>query len=74
LFPEPKGSPRHRTAASSPDNGAAYRSIAKALACRALGMRHLRTRARRPRTNGNACVSRSVGRPRWRRGSPRLSV
>jgi transposase InsO family protein len=36
------------------DNGAAYRSIAHALACRALGIRHLRTRPRRPRTNGKA--------------------
>jgi transposase InsO family protein len=36
------------------DNGAAYRSIAHSLACRALGIRHLRTRPRRPRTNGKA--------------------
>jgi transposase InsO family protein len=36
------------------DNGAAYRSIAHVLACRALGLRHLRTRPRRPRTNGKA--------------------
>jgi transposase InsO family protein len=36
------------------DNGAAYRSIAHALACRALGIRHLRTRPHRPRTNGKA--------------------
>jgi transposase InsO family protein len=36
------------------DNGAAYRSITHALACRALGIRHLRTRPRRPRTNGKA--------------------
>jgi transposase InsO family protein len=36
------------------DNGAAYRSIAHALACRALSIRHLRTRPRRPRTNGKA--------------------
>jgi transposase len=36
------------------DNGAAYRSIAHALACRALGVRHLRTRPYRPRTNGKA--------------------
>jgi transposase InsO family protein len=34
------------------DNGSAYRSIAHALACRALSIRHLRTRPRRPRTNG----------------------
>jgi transposase InsO family protein len=36
------------------DNGAAYRSITHALACRALGVRHLRTRPYRPRTNGKA--------------------
>ncbi len=36
------------------DNGAAYRSIAHAVACRALGVCHLRTRPRRPRTNGKA--------------------
>jgi transposase InsO family protein len=36
------------------DNGAAYLSIAHSLACRALGVRHLRTRPRRPRTNGKA--------------------
>jgi transposase len=56
------------------DNGSAYRSTIHALACRALGVRHLRTRPYRPRTNGKACVSRSACRPRWRRGSPRLSV
>jgi transposase InsO family protein len=36
------------------DNGSAYRSTVHALACRALGVRHLRTRPRRPRTNGKA--------------------
>ena len=36
------------------DNGAAYRSTAHTLACRVLGVRHLRTRPRRPRTNGKA--------------------
>jgi transposase InsO family protein len=36
------------------DNGAAYRSAVHALACRALGLRHLRTRPRRPQTNGKA--------------------
>jgi transposase InsO family protein len=34
------------------DNGPAYISLAHALACRALGLRHLRTRPYRPRTNG----------------------
>jgi len=36
------------------DNGTAYRSTVHALACRALGIRHLRTRPYRPRTNGKA--------------------
>jgi transposase InsO family protein len=36
------------------DNGSAYRSTAHAVACRALGLRHLRTRPYRPRTNGKA--------------------
>jgi transposase InsO family protein len=36
------------------DNGACYRSTIHALACRALGLRHLRTRPYRPRTNGKA--------------------
>ena len=36
------------------DNGAAYRSAVHAIACRALGLRHLRTRPYRPQTNGKA--------------------
>jgi transposase InsO family protein len=36
------------------DNGACYRSTIHAIACRALGLRHLRTRPYRPRTNGKA--------------------
>lgn len=36
------------------DNGPAYVSIAHAIACRALGVRHIRTRPYRPRTNGKA--------------------
>ena len=36
------------------DNGPAYLSIAHALACRALGIRHIRTRPYRPQTNGKA--------------------
>jgi transposase InsO family protein len=36
------------------DNGPAYRSSMHAFACRALGIRHLRTRPYRPRTNGKA--------------------
>jgi len=41
-------------AVSCPDNGSAYRSAVHAFACRALGLRHLRTRPYRPRTNGKA--------------------
>ena len=36
------------------DNGSCYRSTLHALACRALGLKHLRTRPYRPRTNGKA--------------------
>jgi transposase InsO family protein len=36
------------------DNGGAYRSTVHAIACRALGIRHLRTRPYRPQTNGKA--------------------
>jgi transposase InsO family protein len=36
------------------DNGARYRSTIHAFACRTLGLRHLRTRPYRPRTNGKA--------------------
>jgi transposase InsO family protein len=36
------------------DNGSAYISVVHALACRTLGLRHLRTRPYRPRTNGKA--------------------
>jgi transposase InsO family protein len=36
------------------DNGNAYRSAVHAIACRALGIRHLRTRPYRPQTNGKA--------------------
>jgi hypothetical protein len=36
------------------DNGSAYRSAIHVLACRTLGVRHLRTRAYRPQTNGKA--------------------
>jgi len=36
------------------DNGSPYRSAIHAIACRALGVRHLRTRPRRPQTNGKA--------------------
>jgi transposase InsO family protein len=36
------------------DNGSAYRSTVHAIACRALAIRHLRTRPYRPQTNGKA--------------------
>jgi transposase InsO family protein len=36
------------------DNGSAYVSVAHAIACRALGIRHIRTRPYRPQTNGKA--------------------
>jgi transposase InsO family protein len=36
------------------DNGSAYRSAVHAIACRTLGIRHLRTRPHRPQTNGKA--------------------
>ena len=36
------------------DNGSACRSAAHALACKAMGIRHIRTRPYRPQTNGKA--------------------
>jgi transposase InsO family protein len=36
------------------DNGSCYRAVVHALACRRLGIKHLRTRPYRPRTNGKA--------------------
>jgi transposase InsO family protein len=36
------------------DNGSAYRSAAHALACRSMGIRHIRTQPYRPQTNGKA--------------------
>jgi transposase InsO family protein len=36
------------------DNGSAYRSTVHAIACRAIAIRHLRTRPYRPQTNGKA--------------------
>jgi transposase InsO family protein len=36
------------------DNGPAYRSVAHSLACRAMGIKHIRTRPYRPQTNGKA--------------------
>ena len=42
------------TQAVMSDNGSCYRSTIHAFACHALGIRHLRTRPYRPRTNGKA--------------------
>ena len=56
------------------DNGSAYRSTVHAIACRALAIRHLRTRPYRPQTNGKACVLASGCRPSRRRGCPRPVV
>jgi transposase InsO family protein/transposase len=42
------------TEALMTDNGPAYRSTVHAIACRALRIRHLRTRPYRPQTNGKA--------------------
>ena len=36
------------------DNGSCYRGVLHAIACRQLGIRHLRTRPHRPQTNGKA--------------------
>jgi len=36
------------------DNGSAYRSAAHAVACRAMGIKHIRTQPYRPQTNGKA--------------------
>ena len=36
------------------DNGSPYRSTVHAIACRTLGVKHLRTRPYRPQTNGKA--------------------
>src|SRR3954471_4099014 len=47
------------------DNGSAYRATVHALACRTLGIRHLRTRPRRPQTNGKACVLASWMPSEW---------
>ena len=56
------------------DNGSAYVSIAHAIACRALGIRHIRTRPYRPRTNGKAerFIRTHARRLGLRRDLPRL--
>ena len=52
--PGARCSRRGRTAVSCPENGSAYRSKLHAIACRTLGIKHIRTRPYRPRTNGKA--------------------
>jgi transposase InsO family protein len=47
------------------DNGACYISAVHAAACRELGLRHLRTRPYRPRTNGKAERFIRTLRDRW---------
>ena len=46
--------PRHQRRAGLTDNGSPYVSTIHAIACRTLGIRHLRTRPDRPQTNGKA--------------------
>lgn len=55
------------------DNGSAYRSHAFAHACGELGIRHLRTRAYRPRTNGKAERFIQTLTRRWAYGQPYAS-
>jgi len=43
-----------RVRAVMTDNGSAYRSTVHAIACRTLGLKHIRTKPHRPRTNGKA--------------------
>jgi transposase InsO family protein len=56
-------------AAVMSDNGSCYRSIAHALACRQLGLRHLRTQPYRPRTNGKAERFIQTLQNRWAYGA-----
>jgi transposase InsO family protein len=51
------------------DNGSCYRSSFHALACRELGLRHLRTQPYRPRTNGKAERFIKTLRDRWAWGA-----
>ncbi len=51
------------------DNGACYRSTLHAVACRELGLRHLRTRPYRPRTNGKAERFIQTLTRRWAHGA-----
>jgi transposase InsO family protein len=51
------------------DNGSCYRSTVHARACRDLGLRHLRTRPYRPRTNGKAERFIQTLQNRWAYGA-----
>jgi transposase InsO family protein len=51
------------------DNGSPYVSTAHPLACRELGLRHLRTRPYRPRTNGKAERFIQTLTNRWAHGA-----
>jgi transposase InsO family protein len=51
------------------DNGSCYRSQIHAKACRELGLRHLRTRPYRPRTNGKAERFIQTHKNRWAWGA-----
>jgi transposase InsO family protein len=51
------------------DNGSAYRSTVHAIACRELGIRHLRTQPYRPRTNGKAERFIQTLTRRWAHGA-----
>jgi transposase InsO family protein len=51
------------------DNGSPYISTAHAIACRAMGLRHLRTRPRRPQTNGKAERFIRTLQDRWAYGA-----
>jgi transposase InsO family protein len=55
------------------DNGPAYCSHAFRDACRALGLKHIRTRAYRPRTNGKAERFIQTLTRRWAYGQPSAS-
>ena len=52
------------------DNGSPYRSTVHAIACRALGIRHLRTRPYRPQTTGRALHPHAARRLGLRRDLP----
>ena len=51
------------------DNGSCYRSSVHAAACRELGLKHLRTRPYRPRTNGKAERFIQTLQNRWAYGA-----